>query len=160
RRLRPPRSTQSGPSPRPPWRLQIRVRGHNRLDVRSDVRSNPRPDLRPGPRRGARRQPRGRSQRRRTAPPGSCRGRPRRPRRFPCSTPRILTSDGTSRAAAEGTPVMRSSGHLRLLFAVALASAPATPARAAEGAPRELAAAHYARGIELANQGLYEAALE
>ena len=41
-----------------------------------------------------------------------------------------------------------------------MASASAAPARAAAGDPREQAAAHYARGIDLAKQGLYEAALE
>jgi len=47
-----------------------------------------------------------------------------------------------------------------LLLLLVVASASAAPARAAAGDPRELAAGHYARGIELATQGLYEAALE
>jgi tetratricopeptide (TPR) repeat protein len=48
---------------------------------------------------------------------------------------------------------------LLLLLVVTLTSA-AAPARAAAGDPREVAAAHYSRGIDLAKQGLYEAALE
>jgi tetratricopeptide (TPR) repeat protein len=55
---------------------------------------------------------------------------------------------------------VRFSRCLHLLLVVALASASAAPARAAVGDPREQAAAHYARGIDLAKQGLYEAALE
>ncbi len=55
---------------------------------------------------------------------------------------------------------MSFSRCLLLLLVVALASAPPAPARAAAGDPREQAAAHYTRGIDLAKQGLYEAALE
>jgi tetratricopeptide (TPR) repeat protein len=47
---------------------------------------------------------------------------------------------------------------LPLLLLLVAASSPA--ARAAAGEPRELAAAHYRRGIELAKQGLYGEALE
>jgi tetratricopeptide (TPR) repeat protein len=54
---------------------------------------------------------------------------------------------------------VRFSRCLDLLLVVALASA-AAPARAAVGDHREQAAAHYTRGIDLAKQGLYEAALE
>jgi tetratricopeptide (TPR) repeat protein len=46
-----------------------------------------------------------------------------------------------------------------LLLTIVAGFALAGAARAAE-TPREAAAAHYARGIDLANQGLYEAALE
>lgn len=55
---------------------------------------------------------------------------------------------------------MSFSLRVLLLLVVVSASASAAPARAAGGDPRELAATHYARGIDLAKQGLYEAALE
>ena len=47
---------------------------------------------------------------------------------------------------------------LALLLLLVVASSPA--AHAAAGNPRELAAAHYRRGIDLAKQGLYGEALE
>jgi len=47
-----------------------------------------------------------------------------------------------------------------VLLVVALWWAPAARVRAAGGDPQQAAAAHYTRGVELANQGLYEAALE
>jgi tetratricopeptide (TPR) repeat protein len=47
-----------------------------------------------------------------------------------------------------------------LVLIIALVIAAAAPARAAEGDPRDQAAAHYTRGIDLAQQGRYEAALE
>src|SRR6185503_8876059 len=79
-----------------------------------------------------------------------------RPRRCPYSTTRAPTSDGTPRASRVAVAVTFPRC-LPLLLLLAVASSPAAHAA---GEPRELAAAHYRRGIELAKQGLYGEALE